>query len=65
MTIKTEHVRFNCEKMGNVILIKNTPVKKGAKFPSRIEGCDHSEECGVGLPFTEEKCESVRKTSRS
>ncbi len=60
---KTEYIKFKCEKMGIVILTKNTPVKKGATFPSIIEGCDHSEECGVGLPFSEEKCKTTRASN--
>ena len=60
--IHTEKINFDCKKMGSVILTQNTPIKTGAKFPSVIEECSHSKECGVGLPFTKEKCDSMRNT---
>lgn len=59
--IKTEYPKFDCEKMGRVTLTRNTPIKPGVKYPPTIEGCSHAEECGVGLPYSQEKCETIRK----
>lgn len=61
MSLKTGRIKFNCEKMGDVILTKNTPIKSGTTFPSIIEGCNLSQEYGVGLPYDKKKCENNRK----
>jgi hypothetical protein len=63
--IRIEHVKFDCEKMGTVTLTKNTPVKSGAKFPSKTEFCSQAEKCGVGLPYSIEKCETIRKQHKA
>jgi len=58
--IKSEFLRYNCEKMGRVELTRNTLIKAGETILLKIECCDHADACGVGLPYDEAKCESVR-----
>ena len=52
-----------CAVIGRVTVTTNTPVKSGSIFSgeARVVSCDHCEKCGVGLPYSKQKCDDIRE----